>query len=97
MELIDELALSACSGSSTPTSAVTACRPASTSAAYRDLADRSPMTIIASGRHTSLDDVRALASIGRRVEGAIVGTALYEGSFTLPEAIAAGRDRGERA
>jgi phosphoribosylformimino-5-aminoimidazole carboxamide ribotide isomerase len=66
-------------------------------AAYRDLAERSPMTIIASGGITSLDDVRALASIGRRVEGAIVGTALYEGSFTLPEAIAAGRDRGERA
>ena len=65
--------------------------------AYRELAEESPMTIVASGGITSLDDIRALAAIGRRVEGAIVGTALYEQRFTLPEAIVAGRDLGERA
>lgn len=65
--------------------------------AYLQLCESSPMTVIASGGITSLEDVRALAAIGRRVEGAIVGTALYEHRFTLPEAIAAGRDRGERA
>jgi phosphoribosylanthranilate isomerase len=37
-----------------------------------------------------LDDLRALASVeeaGRRFEGAIVGRALYEGSFTVRQAI----------
>lgn len=62
--------------------------------AYRELAERAPMTIIASGGVTTLDDIRVLASIGRRVEGVIVGTALYEKRFTLREAIAAGRDMG---
>ena len=63
-------------------------------AAYRDLAENAPMTIIASGGVTALDDIRALAAIGRRVEGVIVGVALYEQRFTLPEAISAGRDMG---
>jgi phosphoribosylformimino-5-aminoimidazole carboxamide ribotide isomerase len=66
-------------------------------AAYRSLAREAPMTVIASGGVTGLEDVRALASIGRRIEGVIVGVALYEGRFTLPEAIAAGRDMGEGA
>lgn len=62
--------------------------------AYRELVDRSPMRVIASGGVSTLEDVRALASIGRRVEGVIIGTALYEGRFTLPEAIVASRDLG---
>ncbi|MDY0088405.1 MAG: 1-(5-phosphoribosyl)-5-[(5-phosphoribosylamino)methylideneamino]imidazole-4-carboxamide isomerase [Coriobacteriia bacterium] len=62
--------------------------------AYRELSERSPMTVIASGGVSTLDDIRALAAIGRRVEGAIVGTALYEARFTLSEAIAASRDLG---
>jgi phosphoribosylformimino-5-aminoimidazole carboxamide ribotide isomerase len=65
-------------------------------AAYRSLAQDAPMTVIASGGVTNLEDVRALASIGRRIEGVIIGVALYEGRFTLSEAIAAGRDMGER-
>lgn len=65
-------------------------------AAYRALAADAPMTVIASGGVTSLDDVRALASIGRRIEGVIIGVALYEERFTLPDAIAAARDLGER-
>lgn len=49
--------------------------------------------VIASGGVGQLDDLRALASIegsgGRRLSGAIVGTALYERRFTVAEAAAA--------
>ena len=46
--------------------------------------------VIASGGVSSLDDLRALASLrSAGVEGAIVGKALYAGAFTLPEALAA--------
>ena len=58
--------------------------------AYRALAGQIEIPIIASGGVSTLDDIRDLASIGPGVEGAIVGTALYEGAFTLPEAIAVG-------
>ncbi len=63
--------------------------------AYRALADQVDIPIIASGGVSTLDDIRDLVSIGPKVEGVIVGTALYENRFTLPEAIAAGR--GEAA
>jgi phosphoribosylformimino-5-aminoimidazole carboxamide ribotide isomerase len=43
--------------------------------------------IIASGGINSLNDIAALASVG--VEGAIVGTALYEGKFTFEQALEA--------
>ena len=45
--------------------------------------------IIASGGVSSLADIRELAS--RRFEAAITGKALYEGAFTLPEALQAAR------
>ena len=46
--------------------------------------------MIASGGVSSLDDLRAIATLtGSGVEGAIVGKALYAGRFTLPEALAA--------
>jgi len=46
--------------------------------------------VVASGGVSSLDDLRAIASLtGIGVEGAIVGKALYAGAFTLPEALAA--------
>jgi len=46
--------------------------------------------VIASGGVSSLDDLRTLAALADvGVEGAIVGTALYVGAFTLPEALAA--------
>jgi len=46
--------------------------------------------VVASGGVSSLDDLRALASLhDLGVEGAIVGKALYAGAFTLPEALAA--------
>jgi phosphoribosylformimino-5-aminoimidazole carboxamide ribonucleotide (ProFAR) isomerase len=43
--------------------------------------------IIASGGVGTLDDVRALAAIDG-LHGVIVGRALYEGRFTLAEALA---------
>ena len=49
------------------------------------------LDVIASGGVGSLADLEALASLeagGRRLAGAIVGRALYEGAFTAEEAIA---------
>lgn len=49
---------------------------------------RSP--VVASGGISSLDDLRALASLRTLgIEGTIVGKALYNGNFTLPEALQA--------
>ncbi len=46
--------------------------------------------VIASGGVSSLDDLRAIATLtDSGVEGAIVGKALYAGRFTLKEALAA--------
>lgn len=46
------------------------------------------LAVLGSGGVGSLDDLRTLASTG--VEGAIIGRALYEGRFTVTEAVAAG-------
>lgn len=55
----------------------------------RELLQRRPdLEIQASGGVASLDDIRSLAALG--VQGVIVGRALYEGRFTLEEAIDAG-------
>jgi 1-(5-phosphoribosyl)-5-[(5-phosphoribosylamino)methylideneamino] imidazole-4-carboxamide isomerase/N-(5'phosphoribosyl)anthranilate isomerase len=52
--------------------------------------ERTNAPVIASGGVSSLDDLRAIATLtDRGVEGAIVGKALYAGRFTLPEALAA--------
>lgn len=54
------------------------------------VAGRTNAPIIASGGVSSLDDLRAIATLtGQGVEGAIVGKALYAERFTLPEALAA--------
>lgn len=54
------------------------------------VAERTSAPVIASGGVSSLDDLRAIATLtGAGVEGAIVGKALYAGRFTLPEALAA--------
>ena len=48
--------------------------------------------LIASGGVADLDDLRVLAALragGRRIEGAVVGRALYEEAFTLADALAA--------
>ena len=56
----------------------------------RHVCARTPRPVIASGGVSSLDDLRAIASLTPLgVEGAIVGKALYAGAFTLEEALAA--------
>jgi len=56
----------------------------------RTVAERTDVPVIASGGVSSLDDLRAIATLtGSGVEGAIVGKALYAGRFTLPQALAA--------
>ena len=57
-----------------------------------DVLDATELPVIASGGVGTVDDLRALDALrssGRRLAGAIVGRALYEGAFTLPEALAA--------
>jgi phosphoribosylformimino-5-aminoimidazole carboxamide ribotide isomerase len=54
--------------------------------------DATPVPVIASGGVGALADLEALATLragGRGLEGAIVGKALYEGRFSVEEAIAA--------
>ncbi|MFY0405788.1 bifunctional 1-(5-phosphoribosyl)-5-((5-phosphoribosylamino)methylideneamino)imidazole-4-carboxamide isomerase/phosphoribosylanthranilate isomerase PriA [Solicola sp. PLA-1-18] len=58
----------------------------------REVCGRTDKPVVASGGVSSLDDLRALATlVDTGVEGAIVGKALYAGAFTLPEALAAVR------
>lgn len=58
--------------------------------AYRHIAEVAGFPVVASGGIATLDDLRALAALGDDViEGAITGRALYEGAFTLEEALAA--------
>jgi len=58
----------------------------------RSVCDATDRPIIASGGISRLDDLRAIAElVPHGVEGAIIGTALYEGAFTLEEALAAVR------
>jgi phosphoribosylanthranilate isomerase len=54
----------------------------------RDVCGRTDAAVIASGGISTLDDLRALRElVPLGVEGAIIGTALYVGNFTLPEAL----------
>ncbi|CAN5440497.1 bifunctional 1-(5-phosphoribosyl)-5-((5-phosphoribosylamino)methylideneamino)imidazole-4-carboxamide isomerase/phosphoribosylanthranilate isomerase PriA [soil metagenome] len=54
------------------------------------VAERTGAPVVASGGVSSLDDLRAIATLtDSGVEGAIVGKALYAGRFTLPQALAA--------
>jgi 1-(5-phosphoribosyl)-5-[(5-phosphoribosylamino)methylideneamino] imidazole-4-carboxamide isomerase/N-(5'phosphoribosyl)anthranilate isomerase len=52
-----------------------------------EVLDYTDRPVVASGGVSSVEDLRRLASI--RVEGCIVGKALYAGRFTLPEALQA--------
>lgn len=54
--------------------------------ATQDMADASPIPVIASGGISSLDDLKRLALL-RNVTGAIVGKALYTGAIELHEAL----------
>jgi len=54
----------------------------------REVANRTPKPVVASGGISSLDDIAALRDlVPVGVEGAIVGKALYSGAFTLAEAL----------
>jgi phosphoribosylformimino-5-aminoimidazole carboxamide ribotide isomerase len=55
----------------------------------RDIVDASPVPVIASGGVTRIEDIRAIKALGARVEGAIVGKALYDGKLDLKQAMAA--------
>jgi phosphoribosylanthranilate isomerase len=55
----------------------------------RRVAERTPARVTASGGIATLDDLRRLRQLaGVGLDAAIVGTALYRGSFTLTEALA---------
>ena len=55
----------------------------------RDVASRTDADVIASGGIATLDDLRALRTlVPAGVTGAIIGTALYVGNFTLADALA---------
>jgi phosphoribosyl isomerase A len=56
-----------------------------------EVCERTSAAVVASGGVATLDDLRAIAALqtpgGRRVEGCIVGKALYAHAFTLREAL----------
>ena len=59
----------------------------------RDVCAATDKPVVASGGVTTLDDIRALMGLVEAgVEGAIAGTALYEGRFTLEDALALTKD-----
>lgn len=61
--------------------------------AYCHVAKLAGFPVVASGGISTLDDIRALAAAGPNViEGAITGRALYEGNFTVAEALAAAKE-----
>jgi phosphoribosylanthranilate isomerase len=54
----------------------------------RDVCGYTPAPVIASGGVSTLDDLRALATLEPvGVEGVITGKALYAGAFTVPDAL----------
>ncbi len=54
----------------------------------REVCARTDRPVVASGGVSTLDDVAAIRGlVGEGVEGAIIGSALYRGAFTLPEAL----------
>jgi phosphoribosyl isomerase A len=58
-----------------------------------DVCSRTAAAVVASGGVSTLDDLRAIAALAPDgVEGAIIGTALYTGAFTLEAALAAVAD-----
>ncbi len=60
--------------------------------ALREIVEFSSFPVIASGGVTRLEDLRAVQSLGPRVEGAIVGKALYDGKLQYQAAVAALRE-----
>jgi len=63
-------------------------------AALKEVVEFSSFPVIASGGITRVEDLRAVQSLGPRIEGAIVGKALYDGKLDYAAAVAAvGRGR----
>ncbi|QDP98807.1 bifunctional 1-(5-phosphoribosyl)-5-((5-phosphoribosylamino)methylideneamino)imidazole-4-carboxamide isomerase/phosphoribosylanthranilate isomerase PriA [Microlunatus elymi] len=63
----------------------------------RSICARTDKPVVASGGISALDDIAALRDlVGIGVEGAIIGTALYVGNFTLSDALAIAAQDGER-
>ncbi len=57
--------------------------------ALKQVVERSSFPVIASGGITAIEDLLAVRMLGPRIEGAIVGKALYDGMLDLRAAIAA--------
>lgn len=57
--------------------------------ALSEIVEFSSFPVIASGGITSLEDLRAIQSLGPKIEGAIVGKALYDGKLDLEATVAA--------
>jgi phosphoribosylformimino-5-aminoimidazole carboxamide ribotide isomerase len=57
--------------------------------ALKEVVAFSSFPVIASGGITRVEDLRAVQSIGPRIEGAIVGKALYDGKLDLAAAVRA--------
>src|SRR5262245_40876797 len=55
--------------------------------ALKEVVEYSSFPVIASGGITSIEDLRAVQSLGPRIEGAIVGKALYDGKLDYRAAL----------
>jgi phosphoribosyl isomerase A len=55
----------------------------------REVAEQTTARVTASGGVSSINDLHTLSAAHERVDGAIIGKALYAGRFTLSEALAA--------
>lgn len=60
--------------------------------ALREVVELSPFPVIASGGISRIEDLQAVQELGPRVEGAIVGKALYDGKLNYSAAVAAIRE-----
>lgn len=58
-------------------------------AALKAVVHCSPFPVVASGGVTTVDDIYAVKQLGTKIMGVIIGKALYEGTLTLPAALAA--------
>jgi phosphoribosylanthranilate isomerase len=64
----------------------------------KDVCARTDAAVVASGGVSTLADLRAIAALTPLgVEGAIIGTALYTGAFTLEAALEAVADTSSQA
>jgi phosphoribosylformimino-5-aminoimidazole carboxamide ribonucleotide (ProFAR) isomerase len=57
-----------------------------------EIARESGLKVTASGGISSLEDIATVAQAGFGVDSVIVGKALYEGRFTIEEALAVGKN-----